>query len=433
MFLIRVIRRAFASNLRTISVSHDEQAKLVALGIHDPTIQRFLVWRRSIVAVVVLATFLSAGLTTYLEFTETEDRPDFVEAVTEQLLEGAKKAVPAAGLVLPADREMEDDEDGPDEDEPTAKQSSTDVKSATASKSKESDRTKALGQIADGVHLFSLYALPLAALAVACCWTRLKLSFQFLLVGFLIAFFVPMLVALCPWSWWGEPEQMVTFDQDPALYLQLLLEGLLEGAQQMVVLLPTVLSLVPGVQRACLRVKTLVPESMLPGWFLVAAAPFYALFLLVIFIAINQITSEPLLLISMLLLAGAPFIYVFRADVFTRPLMTEADYLRMRRVQQVVSGATALAGLLLVVYLAPQQYFDIHLVGLDVKTSLLGPLDLIGFFLELIGRSLFMTVLGADLFMRMNLSTWQHHRTLAGSSAAEGYDRVMGAMEQISE
>ena len=114
----------------------------------------------------------------------------------------------------------------------------------------------------------------------------------------------------------------------------------------MVVLLPTVLSLVPGVQRACLRVKTLVPESMLPGWFLVAAAPFYALFLLVIFIAINQITSEPLLLISMLLLAGAPFIYVFRADVFTRPLMTEADYLRMRRVQQVVSGATALAGLL---------------------------------------------------------------------------------------
>ena len=277
-------------------------------------------------------------------------------------------------------------------------------------------------------HIFSLYALPLAALAVACCWTRLKLSFQFLLVGFLIAFFVPMLVALCPWSWWGEPEQKVMFDQDPALYLQLLLEGLLEGAQQMVVLLPTVLSLVPGVQRACLRVKTLVPESMLPGWFLVAAAPFYALFLLVIFIAINQITSEPLLLISMLLLAGAPFIYVF-----ARPLMSEADFLRMRRVQQVVSGVTALAGLLLVVYLAPQQYFGIHLVGLDVKTSLLGPLDLIGFFLEVIGRSLFMTVLGADLFMRMNLSTWQHHRTLAGSSAAEGYDRVMGAMEQISE
>ncbi len=421
MFLVRVIRRAFASNLRTIPVSNGEQAKLEALGIHDPTIQRYLAWRRSIVLVVVLATFLSAGLTTYVEFTETEDRPDLLEAVTEHLLEGAKEAVPAAGLVLPADHEMEDDEDEPDEDE------------ATASKGKESDRTKALGQIADGVHLFSLYALPLAALAVACCWTRLKLSFQFLLVGFLIAFFVPMLVALCPWSWWGEPEQKVTFDQDPRLYLQLLLEGLLEGAQQMVVLLPTVLSLVPGVQRACLRVKTLVPESMLPGWFLVAAAPFYALFLLVIFIAINQITSEPLLLISMLLLAGAPFIYVFRADVFTRPLMSEADFLRMRRVQQVVSGVTALAGLLLVVYLAPQQYFGIHLVGLDVKTSLLGPLNIAGFLLELIGRSLFMTVLGADLFMRMNLPTWQHHRTLAGSSAAEGYDRVMGAMEQISE
>lgn len=433
MFLVRVIRRAFASNLRTIPVSHDEQSKLEALGIHDPTIQRFLVWRRSIVAVVVLATLLSAGLNTYVEFTETEDRPDLLEEVTERLVEGAKEAVPAAGLILPADREMEDDEDEPDEDEANVKQSSSNAKSATESKGKTGERSKALGQIADGVHVFSLYALPLAALAVACCWTRLKLSFQFLLVGFAIAFFVPMLVALCPWSWWGEPEQIVTLDQDPALYLQNMAEGLLEGAAQMVLLLPTVLSLVPGVQRACLRVKTLVPESMLPGWFLVAAAPFYALFLLVIFIAINQITSESLLLVSMFLLVAAPFIYVFRADVFAKPLMTEADYLRMRRVQQVVTGVTALAGLLLVVYLAPQQYLGIHLVGLDVKTSLLGPLDVAGFLLEFIGRSLFMTVLGADLFMRMNLSTWQHHRTLAGSSAAEGYDRVMGAMEQISE
>lgn len=433
MFLVRVIRRAFASNLRTIPVSNDEQAKLEALGIHDPTIQRFLVWRRSIVVVVVLATLLSAGLTTYVEFTETEDRPDLLEAVTEHLREGAKEAVPATGLILPADREMENDEDEPDEDEATVKQSSADAKVATESKGKAGERSKALGQIADGVHVFSLYALPLAALAVGCCWTRLKLSFQFLLAGFAIAFFVPMLVALCPWSWWGEPEQNVTLDQDPLLYLQLMAEGLLEGAQQMVLLLPTVLSLVPGVQRACLRVKTLVPESMLPGWFLVAAAPFYALFLLVIFIAISQITSESLLLISMFLLVAAPFIYVFRADVFARPLMSEADYLRMRRVQQVVTGVTALAGLLLVVYLAPQQYLGIHLVGLDVKTSLLGPLDVAGFLLEFIGRSLFMTVLGADLFMRMNLSTWQHHRALEGSSAAEGYDRVMGAMEQISE
>lgn len=433
MFLIRAVRRAFNSNLRTIPVSNGEQAKLEALGIHEPTVQRYLAWRRSIVTVVVLATMLSAGLNTYVEFTETEDRPDLVEAVTERVLEGAKEAVPAAGLILPADREMEDDEDESDEDEETVKKSSSDAKAVTDSKGKKSDRLKVLGQIADGVHLFSLYSLPLAALAVACCWTRLKLSFQILLVGFLIAFFVPMLVALCPWSWWGEPEQHVTLDQDPGLYLQLMAEGLLEGAAQMVLLLPTVLSLVPGVQRACLRVKTLVPESMLPGWFLVAAAPFYALFLLVIFIAISQITSESLLLISMFLLVAAPFIYVFRADVFAKPLTSEADFLRMRRVQQVVSGVTAVAGLLLVVYLAPQQYLDIHLVGLDVQTSLLGPLDIAGFLLEFIGRSLFMTVLGADLFMRMNLSTWQHHRTLAGSSAAEGYDCVMGAMERISE
>jgi hypothetical protein len=72
----------------------------------------------------------------------------------------------------------------------------------------------------------------------------------------------------------------------------------------------------------------------------------------------------------------------------------------------------------------------IRLLGLDPKFSLLQPLDLLEFFLEIIGRGMFMTVLGADLFMQLNLTAWKSTRNFFGSPAAESYDTIMSAMEQ---
>ena len=424
MSISTVLVRAFASNLRTISVGTGEQMTLAAAGIEEPTIQRYFAWRRSVALMVVLATLLSAGLTTYLEYTETGDRLSGVQTLLEDFLEEAKESLPLV-------QEMEDADDEPStEDAPGAK---SPLPAKSASDSDEEEPATAFGRFADGIHLASMYALPLAAMAVLLCWTRLKLSFQILLAGFLFAFFVPMLVALCPWSWWGYVEPKVSPDKAPAQFFLLLAESILEGAVYLVTLLPTVLSLVPGVQRACLRVKTLLPESMLPGWFLVAAAPFYALFLLVIFVAVNQIASDPVFLIALFLVLAAPFLYVARADVFTRPLLSDEDYGRMRRVQRIVSGITVLAGLLLIYRVASQEMFGVHLIGLSEKNSVFRPMDLVGFLLELIGRSMFMTLLGADLFMHMNLAAWKHSQTLEGSPEAANYHRVMGALEHIAK
>jgi hypothetical protein len=64
-----------------------------------------------------------------------------------------------------------------------------------------------------------------------------------------------------------------------------------------------VLSLIPGVQKACLRVKGLLPQSVLPGWFVVVASTLYGLFLLVIFVAVDQVTTELAVLASIALRA----------------------------------------------------------------------------------------------------------------------------------
>lgn len=433
MFPFTVIRRAFAANLHKVSATSGEQLTLEAAGIHEPTIQHYLAWRRSMVVMVVLATILSASLTTFRALTESGDRSPF-SAVTERLLEEAGESPLAVPEPDDSDESGVSHDDAPRTDKAPVKAPRLNAAAALAELQGEAEqRTTAFGRFADAVHLASLYAAPLAALAALCWWTRFKLTSRILAVGWAFAFFVPMLIALCPWSWWGYVEPKVSPGKYGPQHYRAMVEGILEGAEYLIALLPTVLSLIPGVQRACLRVKTLLPESILPGWFLVAAGPLYALFLLVIFVVINQIASNPLFLVGMSLLLAAPLVYVIRADVFTTPLTSDEAYRGMRRAQWIVGGMTAMGCIVLVIYLTTCDVLGIHLIGLDEKTSLLRPIDLVDYSLEFVGRLLFMTVLGADLFMRMNLAAWKSFGQFMQSGKTEDYDRVMHSMQQISQ
>ena len=54
------------------------------------------------------------------------------------------------------------------------------------------------------------------------------------------------------------------------------------------------LALVPGLLRGCLRIKSLLPESVLPGWFLAAAAPMQILVLLAALLGVAGVfTDDP--------------------------------------------------------------------------------------------------------------------------------------------
>jgi lysylphosphatidylglycerol synthetase-like protein (DUF2156 family) len=484
MSLFTVIRRAFVSNLGKVSATSAEQASLEAAGVQEPTIQHYLAWRRSMVVMVVIATIVSAVLTTFRTLTDADER-SLCSAVAERLLENAQTVVPAAGKAIDAGTKGAEDEEDADKaqddlsaqakgllkdaqqmlattreaegtdldkasDDLLAKGKNllTGVKERVAAASaaananeeaeedeedEEEEPTTVFGMFADGVHLASLYAVPLAALASCYWWTRFRLTSRILVIAWAFSFFIPILVALCPWSWWGYADPAASPGKQQGLqYYRSLAEGFLEGIDYLITLLPIVLSLIPGVQRACLRVKTLLPESMLPGWFLVAAGPLYALFLLVVFVAIDQIASHPLLFLGMFFLLASPLVYVVRADAVTRPLIGDEDYRRLRHVQSIAGGMTLLACILLVVYLTTREVFGVHLIGRNPETSLLGPLDLVEYGLEFIGRLLFMTVVGADLFMRMNLAAWNNFKLFMRSGRASDYDHVMQAMEHIA-
>jgi hypothetical protein len=284
------------------------------------------------------------------------------------------------------------------------------------------------GDLADLLWQLSFYAIPASSLLAALCWTRPRASRFILVAGWGVSFLVPVAIALTPWSWWDlEPEVR------RAQRFERIAEGVLWGFYYVAVLSPAVLALVPGVMRACIRVKTLVPEATLPGWLLVAAAPFNGLLVLVTFVSLAQVAPSPLLLASMLLWLSAPLVYLVRAGVYTRPIAS-ADELRSTRRVQAVTWVLAFgsAGCLLA-YAATWESFGLRLVGLDAKTSLFRPWQVIRYFLDFSGRALFVTVLGADLLLQATLSAWRHQRAFEATPAAVELDRLMERLEAGTE
>jgi hypothetical protein len=280
------------------------------------------------------------------------------------------------------------------------------------------------GDLADLIWLLSFYAMPASSLLAAVCWARPRASRSILVAGWAASFLVPVAIALTPWSWWYvDPEARW------AQRFERIAEGVAWGFYYVAVLSPAVLALVPGIMRACIRVKMLLPEAVLPGWLLVAAAPFNGLLVLITFVSLAQVAPSSLLLAGMVLWLAAPLTFLARARVYTRPIAS-ADELRSTRRVQAVAWMLALgsAGCLLA-YAATWEAFGFRLVGLEAKTSLFRPWQVVRYFLDFSGRTLFVTVLGTDLLLQATLSAWRDQRAFGALPAAAEFDRLMERLE----
>jgi hypothetical protein len=356
------LKRAFNWNLRTIPVESDEEAALLANGVDEEDARRYLVWRRSVLFVVVIPTLLAAVLKTV------------------GVLTGGFQGLSGTGILI------------------------------------------GLGE------LVPLYVIALTAWFAAKCWDRHQRSRTVLLRGWLVAFLTPLLLALIPFAWRVDMSQVSVTDM-----AQFNLGASLIGAMLVyVTLMPAVLSLIPGVLRACLRIKALIPEAILPGLFLVAATPFYIFLFLVIFTTINQAAGNIVLILGVIALVGAPMLYMLNGRTFTRPLRTQEEVAKIGSVQNLVLTIMGVGVALIVAYAFTAEVFGRSLIGTDPQTSAIRPWDpnLLQFPIEYMVRSLFTTVLVADLFMMMNLALWKHTKDFQASPDAVRYDRLMVEIEE---
>jgi hypothetical protein len=363
--------------------SHSRSGDSCAIRTIPPAdglvLERQLAWRRSVLILVIVFTSLTAGIDT-----------------TTRLIGGP---VDSFSFVLRLDPE-------------------------------EAAATQTwFGDLCDLLWLLSFYAMPVAAVLALLLWTRPKASRSVLAAGWCASFLVPVAIALTPWGWWTAEEASAAASARLVRQSERVAEGLVWGSYYVLVLSPAVLALVPGLLRACVRIKLLLPESTLAGWFLVAAAPFNGLLVLVTVVALAQVAPSPLLVAGMLLWLAAPLAYLFRARTFVRPLRAPEDLRGLARVQAVAWALIAASSVCLIAYLTSWQVAGRRLVGLEPATSFLRPWEVVRYVLDFLGRSLYVTVLGADLLLRATLSAWRHEREFRQAEGMKEYDQLMEKLD----
>jgi hypothetical protein len=294
----------------------------------------------------------------------------------------------------------------------------------------EREPFSAFGMLLLYVQAFALFSLPVAAVFGALAYDRLAVSARWVLAGGLVSFAVPLAVAFVPADWLldlkTDSRETVGAAEGRRAAL-----GLLLGITFYIALMPAVLSLLPAVARACIRLKMLLPESLVPGWGLVTSTPLCVLLTLATFVLLYHVVGNALLIIGLLLWVGAPLLYLTRFGLLTRPVSSPADRTALANTSLGVLGLILLGMLFLMIFLFTAKVGGKTIMGFDEDKSLARPwsLDLHKTWIEYVGRSLFLSVFFADLVLRMALSIWREERAFAGSAQSAGYDRTMAGLD----
>jgi hypothetical protein len=305
-----------------------------------------------------------------------------------------------------------------------------------------------IGRLLLTLDVLFVFAMPIAVIASLFQWARLKQGRQLIGWGWIISFLGPILLSLLPGNWLFRLEAATTQDRLVAEELTRYSIATLVFFTLALYLPVFMISIAFGVQRACLRLKTLLPESTLPGLLLAIFSPVISLVLYPFFVFGAQIASHPFLIIGMVLVMGAPLIYLVRSEWFTRPLMNEGDFAQAMRTQEL-SRTMLLAGIALMllyawfkIWVFPPEWVESNeifkklngksVLGLTEEGSFFQPWDwtlIRSIVLEPYGRSLFTTILVADWIMKVNMRLWTYNRQVTQSSQAERLDSIAEAMQ----
>ncbi len=428
------LKRAFAWNLAKTSPSAAEASGLTAAGVTGPTIQRYAVWRRSLLLVALAPTTLSVIL-----------------AVVDAIQTGFGELT-------------------------------------------------ALGKFLELAWVAALAGLAAACAVGVLSWKKPGRAAGVLAAGWLAAFLLPFVTALLPAGWLYHvrdidparsahigksvaapkadtskppakpaPDEEEDDDDGPAAGADVSPETL-EKIQKMqeaavefvlsgsayLLLLPAVLSVIPGAVNGCLRIKSLLPASQLPGWLLVCAAPAFLLFWVVILVIANHVARSPLLVFGVLLWAGAPIWYSVGGKVFVSSQITEQEASRIGRIK-LRALVTTLVGLaLLLAFAVSAKVVGLHVVGFDRHAAVTSKLDEAfseddevsieeiqqavaesksfvyafdlsswRFLVDFLAKLLVVTGVFADLVLRATLAAWRNERALRAKPESAAFDASM--------
>lgn len=379
------LRRTIAFDMQHIRVTPAEATVLQAKGVSDSDTMRYLVWRRSMLFVAVPLTVCHVLWQVHASFL-------FIDQLT--------------GIWT------------------------------------------ILGYVVEMIRLLSLFFLSASAALAVLYWKRFRTSTRWLWCGLLLAFVIPVLQVAIPtqfavdWDHLSQEtmHQMKTIAESMQVPLEEAGQGGKKGVDTfvntarrlvdvagallyLVLLLPSICAIFTGVLRACLRIKTLLPESITPGWYLLSVTPLYLLSLLVVFVITSVVFRERQLVVSLALFIVAPLLHLLNVGSLTRPWKTSTRRTITRIIGWVAVILTLVALVLFFHYIARVQFHMegkvLSLFGWTTDSAMMEYWDLLLWMIDYMGRSLIITVAVADLLLRATIVLWNQAATaqVAGQNA----------------
>lgn len=150
-----------------------------------------------------------------------------------------------------------------------------------------------------------------------------------------------------------------------------LLLGTMFGLRALLALAPKIISLMPGLIRASIVSKLLFPGTTAPGWLMMMAAPFYALFIYVIVLFPYQVTGSWQFVVGNAGILGAQVYIAMAGRRLTVPLTVRESSERIHKSWLVYIGILVVSASMMVYGLA-DFLRELHYTKLGIVTGLLG-------------------------------------------------------------
>jgi hypothetical protein len=222
-------------------------------------------------------------------------------------------------------------------------------------------------------------------------WAQWRRQRRILFFAWGLYFLAPFIVYLFPFrsvitNW----EQMVEASKLGSIPLATkhnlrMIVGLAFGLNALLALGPKIISLMPGLIRASVVTKLLFPGTTAPGWLMMLAAPFYALFAYIIVLVPYQVTGSWYFVAGNAgLLIGQIFIAVSGRRL-TVPLTHDQSHERVHKVWMMYIGMLVIS-----------MVFMVYGLTDFIRALHLGPWRVVSSVLSVIANVLLDTLIGTD-------------------------------------
>jgi hypothetical protein len=367
-------KRAIDWNVSDVVLSPREKAQLDAAGVVEPRMQALLAWRRS----TLLVSF-----------------PILVLGVVLSFIAAAKQ--------------------------------NSDDSSLTG-----------IGKLVEWLPSIALLLVPLGVLIVIGRWTELRSTSRALIICWALSIVVPLAAALLPIDVLIDVDslkaQATSADQLQEIEAIIFTGRISLAINYALTLLPVIITIPAGVIKGAGRVKFLFPAAALPGWFLVAVAPFYSLFLIVVFVLIDQIVGNVLLILGVGLLAFSPWLFVIKRRVYGRSMSIAEARQELPKAGRLGGLLTLGAFALIIIYLLTAKVApsNMRVIGTDDKKSVFTVLQVLRTAVEVFGRNLVTSVVFCMIFLSMVFAEWRATQAMRPEVRAE-HDMEMNALRRYTE